>query len=221
MLRRMRENIVRALKGRSPKIFCIGMNKTGTTTLRYTLQEHGFKVGDESVAQRYMEDYAVRDLSGLIRFCKGADAFQDAPFSCWHTFIILDQAFPGSKFILTERNNAEEWYGSLLRFHSKRFGKDGRVPTAEDLRNAKRGEGRSPYANFKLRFGVSDSNMYDKELLTDYYELHNRMVKDYFRFRNDLLVLNLEEEDSYRRFCRFLNLRPRLDDFPKTNVSGD
>lgn len=202
-------------------MFCIGMNKTGTTSLKHTLEEHGYRVGNEKEAQRYMEGYAVRDFSGLIRFCKGADAFQDAPFSCWHTFIVMDQAFPGSRFILTVRNSAEEWYDSLLRFHSKRFGKEGRIPTAEDLKNATRGEGRSPYENLKLRFGVSDENMYDKELLTEYYELHNRMVKDYFRFRNDLLVLNLEEADSYQKFCQFLDLRPRRESFPRSNVSTE
>ncbi len=81
-----------------------------------------------------MEDWARRDFRKIIKFCKTADAFQDAPFSYDFTFQAVDNAYPGSKFILTERSNSEEWYESLIRFHTKIVGKN-RLPTPNDLKN--------------------------------------------------------------------------------------
>ena len=77
-------------------MFCICLNKTGTTTLKYALERHEYIVGKEKDAIKYLEDYSKRDFSGLIEYCKLAEAFQDTPFSWWYTFIIMDQVFPNS-----------------------------------------------------------------------------------------------------------------------------
>ena len=83
----------------SPKIFGIGNNKTGTTSLSKAMSKLGYKVGNQKIAELLHKDWAQRNFTPIIEYCKTAEFFQDVPFSKPFTFIVLDQAFPNSKFI--------------------------------------------------------------------------------------------------------------------------
>ncbi|MFW6273111.1 MAG: sulfotransferase, partial [bacterium] len=133
-----------------PKIFCIGLNKTGTTSLKMEMLELGFVTGDQRKAELLVEDWAKRDFSRLVKYCQTAQFFQDVPFSYPFTFIPMDQALPRSKFILTIRRSAEEWYHSLIQFHGKLWGNGNVPPTAEDLKNATYLYKGRPYRTRKL-----------------------------------------------------------------------
>lgn len=122
----------------NPKVFVIGRNKTGTTSLKQVLTDLGYQVGCQRSAELLMEDWGMRNFRRLIRYCHSADAFQHVPFSYHYTFQAMDAAFPGSKFILSVRNSADEWYQSVVRFHLKRlYERTGqrRIPTLEDIQN--------------------------------------------------------------------------------------
>lgn len=134
--------------------------------------------------------------------------------------MFLEQAYPNARFILSVRNSPEQWYDSLVRSHSKKFGLDGRIPTKEDLEKAKRPHGRTPYMNLKMRFGTPDDNIYDKDVLIKYYNSHCDDVMDYFRlFPDKLLVLNLSDQGAYKVFCNFIGAQSELDTFPWLNKS--
>jgi len=128
----IRKNIGRIKSLGKPKIFGIGNNKTGTTSLKAAMGELGFIVGHQRPAEKLMEDWAKRDFSPIISYCKSGQFFQDVPFSKPYTYVVLDHEFPGSKFILTVRGSPEQWYNSLTEFHAKLWGKNGRIPTKED-----------------------------------------------------------------------------------------
>src|SRR6056297_564727 len=102
-----------------PKIFCVGLNKTGTTSLKKEMEFQGHTVGNQRQAELLFDDWVKRKFNRIVRYCHTAQFFQDSPFSLPYTFIVLDQAFPGSKFILTVRDNPEQWYNSLIHFHGK------------------------------------------------------------------------------------------------------
>ena len=116
-----------------PKIFGIGRNKTGTSSLTAAMQELGYIVGRQKEAELLFDDWIKRDFRKLIKYCHTAQFFQDIPFSLPYTYIIMDHAFKGSKFILTIRDNPEKWYNSITKFHAKIYGKNGQIPTKEDL----------------------------------------------------------------------------------------
>jgi hypothetical protein len=200
------------------KVFCIGLNKTGTTSLKKEMQELGFIIGDQRRAELLVDDWAKRDFKRLIRYCRTAQFFQDVPFSYPFTFIALDQAFPGSKFILTLRDNAEQWYNSLIKFHGKLWGNGKIPPSAEDLKNATYLYKGRPYYVRKLVHNVPDDDLYNKDILIDHYNTHKKNITNYFRHRpDDLLVLNLKEEDSYARFCQFMGIEQKKNTFPWEN----
>src|SRR5699024_6920924 len=100
------------------------------------MKNFGFIIGDQMRGTKLLYDWAERDFTSLKKLCKTAQFFQDAPFSFPFTYIVLDQMFPDSKFILTERDNVEVWYNSITKFHSKLWGDGVNPPTREQLKKA-------------------------------------------------------------------------------------
>jgi hypothetical protein len=203
------------------KVFVIGRNKTGTTSLRVALKSLGFKVGKQATAELLREDWARRDFRRIIRYCRSADAFQDVPFSLDYTWQAMDQAFPGSRFILSVRNDAQEWFESLTRFHTQLIGK-GRLPTPDDLKEYPYRAGKGwLWRGYELSYGADESHLYDPQLYMRRYEAHNARVMDYFRFRpRDLLVLNVSHPDAMKSLCNFLEVRAPDTAMPHRNRSS-
>lgn len=215
---------LRAIKKRKrvenrTKFFCIGRNKTGTTSLKQAFNDLGFVVGDQRKAERiYDKDYHYGNWSSLIAYCKSAQVFQDMPFTMFPVIPHIDKAYPGSKFILSIRDDTEQWYRSITRFHGKLFGKDGRVPTADDLRNATYIRKGFMYKAVIIDFGTSEQDPYNREILCARYEQHNSQVMEYFKDRpDDLLVINLSDEEAYRKFVNFIGVDSPYDSFPWEN----
>jgi hypothetical protein len=198
------------------KIFCIGRNKTGTTSLSAALRGLGITVGNQKIAERLLRDWAKRDFRRLVAYCHTAQAFQDTPFSLPYTFQAMDMNFPGSKFILTVRDNPEQWYRSLLQFHHKLWGE--KIHTLEGLKTINYAYPGFAYDARVLVHDCETEDPYDKDVLIAHYNFHNQMVLDYFRSRpQDLLVLNVAEKGAYRKLCAFLGLPSNADEFPWEN----
>ena len=207
-----------------PKVFCVGRNKTGTTSLKKALGDLGYRIGNQRQAEVLIEDWGKRDFRRLVQYCREADAFQDIPFSLPFTFQAMDMAFPNSKFILTIRDSAEQWYKSLVRFHSRRLELrtgEKRVPTLADIQS-------DPYIYpgylWRVRelvgFASDSREAYPEKSLKDHYNWHNSIVVHYFRHRpKDLLVLNLARPDSMKKLCGFLGFDYDGRPMPRLNKS--
>lgn len=201
-----------------PKIFCIGQNKTGTTTIESVLKSFNYKLGNQVQGELLLEAWYERDFNQIIKFCKTAEAFQDVPFSLPYTFQHLDVAFPDAKFILTERDSAEQWYQSLITFHSKLWANGERIPTVDDLKAATyRGLGYAFKFN-KYVFNTPENDVYNQSILMAHYLDYNQSVKDYFKSRPEkLLVINVSKSQDYATLCGFLGQPITRTDFPWEN----
>lgn len=208
---------------RNPKVFCIGRNKTGTTSLAELLKNLGYRVGRQRTAELLMEDWGRRDFRRIIKYCHSADAFQDVPFSLPYTFQAVDAAFPRSRFILSVRTSADEWYQSVTRFQALRLERrigQRRLPTAEDLKN-------DPYVytgwswrNRELTGFNDERDPYPEQKMKSAYDQYNESVHDYFRHREkDLLVLNVSEPNAMRSIYEFLGHQYNGEEMPHLNKS--
>jgi len=216
---RWARNAVRAMGRR--KVFCIGRNKTGTTSVQRALLELGYVVAPQEPAELMIHDWARRDFRRLIRFCRWYEAFQDSPFSLPFTYQAVDMAFPGSKFILTVRDNAEQWYESLTKFHAKLFG-GGQLPTIDALKAAHYRYRGFPYDMNRAIHRTPEGDPYQKDILIAHYKAHNDSVVEYFRHRpDDLLVMNVADAGAYARFCEFLDKPCDRETFPWENKTTD
>lgn len=200
------------------KVFCIGGNKTGTTSMAKLLALLNFTVAPQRPFELLIHDWEKGDFTNLIRYVKNrGNAFQDIPFSLPGTFKVLDEHFPNSKFILTVRSSAEEWYNSLTNFHAKLFG-NGEVPTLKILENV-------PYVYpgwiaevVKMMYKTPNDDIYNKEILIQKYLDHIESVTEYFKDRPEkLLVVNLAETNALSAICDFLGVKERLETIPWEN----
>lgn len=202
------------------KIFCVGRNKTGTTSLEAALRSLGFSIGLQARGEMLKRDWAKRDFSRIVGLCRTADAFQDVPFSYEYTFQALDKHFPGSKFILTVRDSPEQWYESLVRYHTKIVNK-GRLPTADDLKEFSYRYKGYLWESAQLVYGVDEKTLYDKEIYIARYLNHNRQIVEYFRYRpDDFLILNVAEANAMENLCAFVGIEHRGQQMPHLNKSG-
>jgi len=201
----------------APKIFCIGMNKTGTTSLNQVFIDMEFKVGDQRSAEKLLRAYVQKNYDPIIKYCRTAQVFQDVPFSLPETYIHLDQHFPNSKFILSVRDSAEQWYKSITTFHAKKFG-CGEQPSSQQLMEATYVYKGWAWESMVACFNVEESAPYDMAKLKGTYNAHNRNVIDYFKNRpNDLLVVNLAEKNSLEQFVKFVGIKTEINSFPWKN----
>lgn len=205
--------------GNQPKIFCIGRNKTGTTSLHKAFLDLGYRVGNQREAELIFDQYVRhKEFEPLVKYCRKAQVFQDVPFSHLDTLPHIDKAFPNSKFILSVRSNADAWYDSLVRFHIKLFGVNGNLPDADTLKKRKYVRAGYIYENIKRHYQTPDDDLYQKETLIAHYERHNCGVIDYFKDRpNDLLIINLSDKEAYAQMTQFLSIQSPFNDFPWEN----
>ena len=205
-------------KKQKTKVFCIGFNKTGTTTIEKTLKEFNFKLGDQIKGELLIFDWYKRDFKNIIELCKTADAFQDIPFSLPFTYQDLGEYFKNSKFILTVRDTPEQWYNSITKFHSKLWSDGTAIPTCQQIKDVEYRYKGYAYQSFKLLYNTDDKDLYNKDILLNLYNRHNKLVEDYFKSRPEkLLILNVSKKKDYFRLCEFINKNPLRDDFPWTN----
>ena len=198
------------------KIFCIGRNKTGTTSLEAALKEFGYKMGDQQKAERLVKDYKNYNWKPIIKFCESADAFQDAPFSWPYTWLILHHYYPQAKFILTTRDE-EEWYHSLTQFHSKLFSNGVTQPDKIQLQQAEYNYKGFLWEANRAVYKTPESNPYNKEILLENYRAHNISILNYFKGKENFIHLKVSEKKAYKKLADFLGKEPLRKSFPHLN----
>jgi Sulfotransferase domain len=185
------------------KIFGIGANKTGTSSLVVALRRLGFR------AAHWDDHYdwssgtspvtaAVASNRFRIPLLEDYDAIADLPIPS--VFKQLDAAYPSSKFILTTRD-VEAWHESIkqhLAIGAEVFGRHGLICEEQMFYRAER---------------------YDPAVFVQRYLEHQREVLDYFATkRGALLVIDFNRGDSWTRLCSFLGVRSiPCEPFPHEN----
>lgn len=198
------------------KIFCVGFNKTGTTSLNAALRELGVIMAPQRPAENLFSDWKKQNYCNILDFCKEYQGFQDIPFSLPNTYKILDSAFPKSKFILTIRDDDIQWHKSIKYFHSKLFGQNGNTPTKNDLRNANYIYKGWIWDVMKTVYNPKENDIYNNENMIKTYNNHNKSVMSYFN-TNQLLIINISEPNSFQQLAEFIGVKTELKEFPWLN----
>lgn len=171
------------------KIICVGWHKTGTSTIGTALIHLGYEVLG---ARLDTTDYLFEnDIEPVIEIARPFDVLSDVPWAALYKE--LDKAFPGSKFILTERDE-QKW----LRSAKKHFGST-----------------HIPLHKWLYGEGVLEGN---EELYVNRYRKHNREVREFFKDRpNDLLIMNFENGDGWKKLCPYVDHEIPNMKFPHSN----
>jgi len=177
------------------KIFGIGWAKTGTTTLGKCFETLGFV--HQSQRLDLVKDLAKGDLSRIMALAKEKETFEDWPWII--VYQELDKAFPGSRFVLTQRDTAN-W----LRSYENMLRRQGEA--SEELNEIRR-----------TLYGLPLPHVTEAQLI-ERYEKHNQDVSAYFRGRPAaLLVVDWERGHGWKELCGFLNRDILTVPFPHAN----
>jgi hypothetical protein len=172
------------------KVFCIGLHKTSTTSLANALYTLGYHVGG------YFDTIFFPDEDELtkhvIEQATYYDAVQDMP---WPEFYrLLDATFPGSKFILTLRDE-DRWIRSVTDHFGDEF-----IDSHERF------------------YGVPVATG-NEDVYREHFRRHNQEVIDYFADRqDDLLVMDITTGDGWEPLGAFLGVRTPDWPFPRANT---
>lgn len=191
------------------KIFNIGFHKTGTTSLTHFMREHGYnplhntaysmrRLNMGSQTDIFKGDAGSVNLASILdktllqELVQEYDFFSDNPWPLLYRQ--LDQGFPNSKFILTRRN-IDSWIKSIVRHSGSQHTR---------MRQLIYGYGNP--ANHVTHY-------------REVYSVHNRDVVRYFGNRKDLLIVDIEDDDSRiaESLAEFLGLGNNRIPFPTSN----
>ena len=178
------------------KIFGIGLSKTGTTSLASALQILGYRTKDNMG----VVVYSAGDLTSIdLSVVDTHDALTDTPIPSFYRQ--LDARYPGSKFILTVRDE-EGWLQSC----QKQF-----TPRLAEKRNE---------AHRRLFEDLYGTDIFDSERFAAGYKRFIADVGGYFRDRpKDLLVIDVTAGEGWDKLCPFLGCAQPAIPFPKANVT--
>lgn len=198
------------------KIFCIGANKTGSTSMEQLLIDLGLNVGPQRHGELTTADISKGDYSSLFAYVYQYTAFQDVPFAVKSVYVALDALFPRSKFILTIRD-PEDWFTSFLSHHKRALKTGDRVPTLRDFSGHD-----YLYEGFRqlkfewdwlikvdpqtLQSSTDWALAFDKQHFINLYNQRNLDVIRHFHGRKDLLVVDITKEKTTEKIVRFLGL---------------
>ena len=199
------------------KIFCIGCHKTGTTSIGKTLELLGFNLAPQRKGEELIYDFYNKKYDKIFNYIENYEVFQDTPYNLINFYEIIYEKFPNSYFILTIRNNGNEWYNSLIKFHRKLFYKNKKI-TCDLVKKTIYIKQNYLYDFIKKIFKTDDNDLYNKEKLMKYYENYNCNVINFFKNKKNFLKINLLNKEDFLKLLIFLKINnSKIDNFLHLN----
>lgn len=163
------------------KVIGIGLNKTGTKTLKRYLEGWGLR--HRSFELDAFQLYRAGRIDELLQSMEPFDSFGDWPWPLIYREI--DARFPDARFILTTRKDSETWFRSLCNM-AVRMG---------------------PLDDFERHVYGHAMPQGQRRDHVEFYERHNSEVREHFAGRaGKLLELCWENGDTVEKLAAFLNL---------------
>lgn len=187
------------------RIFGIGMHKTATTSLHHAAEILGFSSGHWKNAHWAKAIWREMNTDGSSPTLEKCYALCDLPITLLYRK--LDAAYPGSKFVLTVRDEAS-WLKSVRNHYSPEYNPQQPYWAAD------------PFTDI-IHTKLYGQSTFDAEICLRVYREHNAAVLEYFADRpNDLLVLHhTGEGKEWEKLCPFLNVSIPDVEYPKKNPS--
>jgi hypothetical protein len=180
---------------RRPKLFGIGLNKTGTSSLRLALEVFGYRVCGPR--RELLKAYRRGDMSGFDRVVAAYDAFEDIPWPLVFDYL-FERYGDDTQFVLTTRASPDKWFNSIEN-HARTSG------FASDTWLLTYGT-RRPFGRARQ--------------YKEFYTSHNDRVRSYFKQRNAehrLLEICFDRGEGWPELCRFIGEAVPSVPFPHAN----
>jgi hypothetical protein len=175
-------------------IFIIGLNKTGTTSIKKALTIGGNTKSygvDQYKLIQHLDSFEYIYNMVKLNVYKGITIFKDRPWNM-DLYKKLDKSFPEAKFILTIRDQ-ETWWGSVLNNLEEKSNK----PIID---------------TYKMHFKCQEIN---KEKFIEYYINYNLKAEEYFNNKKNFFKLEMPKDFNWKNIMKILNIS---EDLLKTRI---
>jgi hypothetical protein len=183
-----------------PKVFGLGLSKTGTSSLAIALRQMGYR--HKSFDALLLADYRKGDLSRLFKNTDKYESFEDWPFSLAFREI-MDRYGADARYILTVRRSPDAWLRSYVA-HADRKGR-----TSAGFR--------------KLAYGYEHPRGFENEHI-GYYQQHNEAVRAAIQARglsDRFAELCWERGDGWTQLAQLIGREAPARPFPHANRRPD
>ncbi len=204
------------LYGKADKVFCISMQRTGTTSVGKFFRDFGFRWAGWPADEKndwsgswFEGDYEAIFSSSDFR---KSNAFEDSPWFLPGFYKILFNRFPKAKFILFTRD-PDAWFQSMVKhsggdaigrisIHCKVYRRE--LEYFEMLYSEKIDEKTENQSHSEKMMKLEGHAEHYKNV----YRLHNIEVQDFFRRHSpgSLHVGSLEDPSKWRKLGKFLGV---------------
>lgn len=208
--------IGRYIGNRTPKVFCVSMQRTGTTSVEKFLEDYGFYCAGwpEDKRNGWSDAWYDGDFESIFSSAdfRRSDAFADSPWWLPRFYRVLYNHFPNSKFILFERNE-EDWFQSMVRhsegdiigrakIHCKIYRRE--IEYFEMIKEGKIDESIENNWHSNKTMDIAEYGEHYKKI----YRLHNLEVKNFFQRQapDALHVGRLEDPNKWQKLGDFLGV---------------
>lgn len=173
------------------RVFGIGLSKTGTNSLNTALNTLGFNTIHGPHDSKTQEEM----MAGVSRLTilESRNGITDIPAALYYSE--FDIEYPNSKFILTIRD-IDAWLYSMQQHY------------------ARTNVGQWNLFTRACAFGSIGFNMRRSRFA---YERHVRNVQEYFKNRDNLLILDICGGEGWEKLCDFLDKPIPNTPFPRQN----
>jgi hypothetical protein len=198
----------------SNKIFCISVQRTGTTSVGRFFYDFGFtwRGWPHSDKNQWAYRWSIGDLETIFRsqdFITG-NAFEDSPWWYPDFYKILYHRFPQSKFILLHRD-PDKWFASMLSHSSTRTLGN----TKRHCKVYRREHDLKFFVENHPHIHVSETksdNLLSMKGKDEHYKslyiMHNSEVHDFFKLHSpeSLFSCRLEDPEKWIKLGDFLGV---------------
>lgn len=176
------------------KVFIIGFQKTGTTSLEHALGLLGYRVyGGDKNLMKFENCDALKNY--IKTTLENWDAVQDMPWPLFYKELF--ELYPDANYILTTRDS-KKWILSVVTYFASI-----RIPLHQKIYKVPCAEGH-------------------EEAYMDTYKMHNAAVNDFFRDKPNFLEMKQGENFDYTTLCQFLKINDIPDKpFPHGRNNGN
>jgi hypothetical protein len=187
------------------RVFGIGLSKTATTSLCAAFRVLGYEAWHWNSAHTAKAIWREMSEGNRSPTLERYEMLCDLPIPVLYKK--LDEVYPGSKFVLTIRNE-KKWLDSIRRHFDYRANK---WRAGWDL---------DPFTH-RIHQILYGQTHFDETVFLDRYRAHNAEVQEYFKHRPEsLLVLHIDKGHGYDKLCPFIGKPVPGTPFPYMNQKG-
>jgi hypothetical protein len=214
------KSLTQSAKGQN--VYCIGLNKTGTTSFTKAMEKLGYKSFPENELFQYVQnDVYFGDYGKLFSLIENPqyNFFNDVPFSFPDVYKKIYEKRPYDIFVLTLRRDAKSWAKTCMRFWeclvNDDFKKDKSFIRTYYPNNTEKYLINHVTPVFES-WGLNSIDNLEEKLIKIYEDHKNDCLK-FFKDKKNFIIVDIEEKGGYKRFTDWLGVENNEQDFPWEN----